>query len=73
MRDYDTVARELSHQLSSAGAYLRQSVDKGLETIQPSNWCSLGSIVSHPNVYLQMSVIAAHIDETSQWLLKRKT
>jgi hypothetical protein len=70
-RDCDTVAKELSHQLSTAGAYLRLNVDKGMENIKPSDWHSLGSTVSHTNVYLQMSVITTHVDEASRWLLKR--
>jgi hypothetical protein len=70
-RDSDTVARELSNQLCSAGAYLRLNVDKGMEDIKPSDWHRLGSIKSHTDVYLQMSVITTHIEEASQWLLKR--
>jgi hypothetical protein len=70
-RDCDTVAREFSYQLSSVRAYLRLNVDKGLENIQPSDWHSLGLIVSHANVYLQTSVITTHVDEASQWLRKR--
>jgi hypothetical protein len=45
-------------------------VDEGLEHIEPSNRHGLSLIMSHSSVYLQMSVITAHIDEASHWLLK---
>lgn len=70
-RDADTVAKELSHQLSGAGVYLRLNVDKGLENTDTSDWCRLGSIISHTEVYLQTNAVTPYIDEAFQWLLQR--
>ena len=69
--DCDIVAKELSHQLAGAGAYLRLNVDRGLETVKFSDWDELGSIVSSTEVYLQVAPVTTYIDEAFQWLLYR--
>ena len=69
--DCDTVARELCHQLSGAGAYLRLNVDRGMENIKNSDWNDLGAIISSTEVYLQMAPVTTYIDEAFQWLLRR--
>lgn len=71
VHDCDPVARDLSHQLSGAGEYLRLNVDRGLEDIKISDWTGLGSILSSTEVYLQMTPVVCYIDEASQWLLRR--
>lgn len=71
LREPNMVANELSHQLSGAAAYLRLNVDKGIDDSQESGWHNLGAIVTHTEVYLEMSMIMAHMDEVSQWIVQR--
>ncbi|KIM34182.1 hypothetical protein M408DRAFT_91728 [Serendipita vermifera MAFF 305830] len=67
--DCGIVEKDLSHQLGGAAAYLRLNVDKGLETIETTQWNDVSAIISHTRAYLEMATITNFIDEAVQRVL----
>jgi hypothetical protein len=69
--DCERVARELATQLFNVDAYLRLTVDRGMENTEMSDWGGLGTIKSHTETYLEIPVVTKAIDSSLQRLQDR--
>ena len=58
LTDCEVVAKELSNRLFTVDAYLRLSVDRGMEDISMIDWSILGDIESHTDAYVETSAVA---------------
>jgi hypothetical protein len=65
--DCETVANELSTRLCDMDAYLRLSVDRGMENLLITQWDDLGPIETHTSAYVE----TAEISETIEASLRR--
>jgi hypothetical protein len=58
----ETVERDIAYQSYDVGAYVRLSVDQGLEDIGFYDWSHLGKVTSHTKQYLQGTPVAKLVD-----------
>jgi hypothetical protein len=60
--DSEVLARELSVRLFSNDAYIRFSVDRGMENVSLDDWSGLGEISNHTDEYVQRPGVTKDID-----------
>lgn len=68
--DCEIVAQELSARLFNVDAYLRLSVDRGMEEVV-MDWNNLGSIESHTAAYIDKTGVSEALDSSLQHIKER--
>jgi hypothetical protein len=67
----ETMAKELAARLYDVDAYLRLSVDKGIDNIEIDQWGMVGDIETHTACYIESQTISHAVEASVKRLQQR--